>query len=98
MKVDSLSYNICRISVQLIEVSPKSPKPVNFPKHCFVVRRSWKLPPHLLPICKPALQSSATLFDLAKKAKRIDALESESGNPEFWNDPAKAQRTMQELA
>jgi peptide chain release factor 2 len=44
------------------------------------------------------LQSSATLFDLAKKAKRIDSLDAESGNPEFWNDPAKAQRTMQELS
>ena len=44
------------------------------------------------------MQSSATLFDLAKKAKRIDALENESGTPEFWNDPAKAQRTMQELS
>lgn len=51
-----------------------------------------------MPICARASQSSATLFDLAKKEKRIDALETESGTPEFWNDPAKAQRTMQELS
>ena len=40
----------------------------------------------------------ATLFDLSKKQKRIDALETESGATEFWSDPKRAQRTMQELS
>ncbi|MDP4198829.1 MAG: peptide chain release factor 2 [Bacteroidota bacterium] len=37
-------------------------------------------------------------LDLAKKQKRIDALEVESGSTEFWSDPKRAQRTMQELS
>jgi peptide chain release factor 2 len=40
----------------------------------------------------------ATLFDLAPKERRIEALENESGQPEFWNDPKKAQQRMQELS
>ena len=40
----------------------------------------------------------ATLFDLAPKERRIDTLESESGQPQFWNDPQKAQKVMQELS
>jgi peptide chain release factor 2 len=51
-----------------------------------------------LPICEHDLQSSATLFDLAQKQRRIEQLEDQSGEPAFWNDAKKAQRTMQELA
>jgi peptide chain release factor 2 len=40
----------------------------------------------------------ATLFDLVPKARRIDALELESGQPQFWEDPKKAQKIMQELS
>ncbi len=40
----------------------------------------------------------ATLFDLAPKERRIDALETESGGSQFWDDPKHAQKTMQELA
>lgn len=40
----------------------------------------------------------ATLFDLAQKERRIDQLEAESGQPQFWDDPKRAQKTMQELS
>jgi peptide chain release factor 2 len=50
-----------------------------------------------LPICRTALQSSATLFDLSNKEKRILALEDQSVAPEFWNDQRNAQKAMQEL-
>lgn len=40
----------------------------------------------------------ATLFDLAPKERRIDALDNESGQPQFWDDPKRAQKTMQELS
>jgi peptide chain release factor 2 len=43
------------------------------------------------------LQSSATLFDLSNKEKRILALEDQSVAPEFWNDQRNAQKAMQEL-
>jgi peptide chain release factor 2 len=56
-----------------------------------------ELPPKL-PICEHDSQSSATLFDLAQKQRRIEQLEDQSGEPAFWNDAKKAQRTMQELA
>jgi len=38
----------------------------------------------------------ATLFDLAKKAERIAALEEQSYSPDFWNDQRAAQAVMQE--
>jgi peptide chain release factor 2 len=39
----------------------------------------------------------ATLFDLDRKARRIDELEARSSEPEFWNDSRTAQQVMQEL-
>ncbi len=44
------------------------------------------------------MRSSATLFDLATKQRRIDDLERTSGEASFWDDPKKAQKTMQELS
>ncbi len=44
------------------------------------------------------MRSSATLFDLSVKERRIEVLEQESGQPEFWSDPKKAQQTMQVLS
>ncbi len=50
-----------------------------------------------MPICVPASQSSATLFDLSVKEKRIASLEEQSFSPDFWNDQRAAQKVMQEL-
>jgi peptide chain release factor 2 len=51
-----------------------------------------------LPICERVSRSSATLFDLSNKERRIAQLEEESGSQEFWNDNKTAQKIMQELA
>lgn len=51
-----------------------------------------------MPICALVSQSSATLFDLGNKERRIEQLEEESGTPDFWNDNKVAQKIMQELA
>ena len=51
-----------------------------------------------MPICEHASRSSATLFDLAQKQRRIEQLEDQSGEPAFWEDPKKAQKVMQELS
>lgn len=50
-----------------------------------------------MPTCGHVLQNSATLFDLASKAKRIAALEDQSVSPDFWSDQRNAQKLMQEL-
>ena len=51
-----------------------------------------------MPICDFVSRSSATLFDLGSKERRIEQLDEESGKPDFWNDNKTAQRLMQELS
>lgn len=38
------------------------------------------------------------VFDIANKANELTLLEEKSVQPDFWNDPAAAQTTMQQLA
>lgn len=38
------------------------------------------------------------VFDIANKAKQIEVLEKESGEPDFWNDQREAQEKMRRLS
>ncbi len=51
-----------------------------------------------MPICEFVSQSSATLFDLGPKERRIQQLDEESARSTFWNDNKTAQKLMQELS
>ncbi|GJD20107.1 peptide chain release factor 2 [Rivularia sp. IAM M-261] len=47
--------------------------------------------------CLAAWVKPRTIFDLPALTAKIQDLEQVSAQPEFWNDQAKAQQTMQEL-
>ena len=49
------------------------------------------------PIYTSAPSSSRSIFDFAGKEARAGQLELELGEPGFWDDPDRAQRTAQEL-
>ena len=38
------------------------------------------------------------VFDIAGKAKKVEALEQESGEPDFWNDQREAQEKMRRMS
>jgi peptide chain release factor 2 len=48
-------------------------------------------------ISKTASRNSGGIFDLAQKKERIDELSQIAADPDFWNDAAAAQKTLQEL-
>ena len=47
---------------------------------------------------KPESLTSWCVFDAPGRERRIAALEAESGKPELWNDPERAQALMKQLA
>ncbi len=42
------------------------------------------------------MKLSGAIFDAATKQRELDKLESEIGDPDFWNQPEKSQRIMQQ--
>lgn len=57
----------------------------------------WKNFTSNSPTCQSSWTPSWSVFDLAGREKSIAQLESEAAAPGFWDDPARAQRKMQEL-
>ena len=47
--------------------------------------------------CRGAWVKPRTIFDIPALSARIQDLEQRAAQPEFWNDPAIAQKTLQEL-
>jgi peptide chain release factor 2 len=47
---------------------------------------------------KPNWFKSRTIFDVDTKRARLDKLRDRSSQPDFWNDPASAQKVMSELS
>jgi peptide chain release factor 2 len=45
----------------------------------------------------PRSRSCWSVFDIAGKSKRIEELEQQASQPDFWNDPATSQAVMKEL-
>jgi peptide chain release factor 2 len=45
----------------------------------------------------PRLRSCWSVFDIANKARKIEELERQASQPDFWNDPATSQAVMKEL-
>jgi peptide chain release factor 2 len=52
----------------------------------------------LLTTMKDRIDGLMARLDIPGKQQRIEALETEAGAPEFWNNPDTAQKTMQEMA
>jgi len=57
----------------------------------------WKNSSLDLSKWKPRFWASWSVFDVARKQRRIETLEKLSTSAEFWNDPDSAQATMREL-
>src|SRR5512137_325467 len=45
----------------------------------------------------PRSRSCWSVFDIANKARKIEELEQQASQPDFWNDPAASQAVMKEL-
>jgi len=58
----------------------------------------WKNYAADLPIWISGSVQSWSVFDIAGKAKQIETLEAESGQPDFWNDQREAQEKMRRLS
>lgn len=58
----------------------------------------WKNYAADLPIWTSGSVQSWSVFDIAGKAQQIEALEKESGQPDFWNDQREAQEKMRHLS
>ncbi len=48
--------------------------------------------------CGNKLKCSWSVFDIANKAKKLDELEKESAQSDFWDDASVAQKVMQRIA
>ena len=57
----------------------------------------YKISPHSWRICARGSISWGGVFDLATKANKIEQLEQLSHQPEFWDNPNAAQKTIKEL-
>ncbi|MCC6905387.1 MAG: peptide chain release factor 2 [Anaerolineae bacterium] len=47
-------------------------------------------------MCVPGCLSLWSVFDIAKRQAELQALEAQAANPGFWDEPQKAQSTMQQ--
>lgn len=52
----------------------------------------------LLKPMKDRIDGLMARLDIPAKTRRIDAIQSQAGAPDFWNDPEAAQKLMQEMA
>jgi peptide chain release factor 2 len=52
----------------------------------------------LLKDMKKRIEGLMAQLDLASKVQRIQQLDEQAANPEFWNDPENAQKIMQQAA
>jgi peptide chain release factor 2 len=50
-----------------------------------------------LKFCRVAWAKPRTIFDIPALSARIQDLEQQAAQPEFWDDPTAAQQTLQEL-
>ena len=53
--------------------------------------------PHNWPISERPSRTFGGIFDLGSAESRVKVLEQELNSPDFWNDQAKANKTIQEL-
>jgi peptide chain release factor 2 len=51
-----------------------------------------------LLLCRRAWTRSGGIFDLDRKRSRIALIDRDAGQPDFWNDPVKAQALLKEKA
>src|SRR5690242_18326860 len=52
----------------------------------------------LLKPMKDRIDGLMARLDIPSKNRRIDAIQSQAGAPDFWNDPEAAQKLMQEMS
>jgi peptide chain release factor 2 len=52
----------------------------------------------LLKPMKDRIDGLMARMDIPAKTRRIDAIQSQSGAPDFWNEPEAAQKLMQEMS
>jgi peptide chain release factor 2 len=52
----------------------------------------------LLKPMKDRIDGLMARLDIPGKTRRIDAIQSQAGAPDFWNDPEAAQKLMQEMS
>ena len=46
------------------------------------------------PNSTPRSHSCWSVFDIANKARKIEELEQQASQPDFWNDPSGSQAVM----